>query len=96
MSNWQDAYQGLDLIGGRITFLSEDYEEMIEIRYDDGMVIDVGYLDHWRSYFITVLSDDTKEAWQNPIEDITVDNKAALATEIQRMINKHRGKYTKG
>ena len=92
MESWQDAYRGLDLLGGSIRFLLDDHEDMIEICYPDGVVIDVGYLEHWRSYCITVLAGDTPKDWQNPIDEVTVDDKAALLAEIQRMIDKHRRK----
>lgn len=90
MTNWQDAYRGLDVRGGRLLFLLDDHEDMIEIRYPDGMVIDVGYIEHWRSYCITVLAGDTKEDWQNPIEELLVDSKDELAAHIRAMIDKHR------
>ena len=92
MGNWQDAYRDLDLAGGRIRFLLDDHEDMIEIYYRDGMLIDVGYIEHWRAYQVTVLSGDTIEDWQNPIDELTVDEKAELPEKIQAMIRKHRGK----
>ena len=92
MDNWQKPYRDLDLMGGMIRFLLDDHEDMIEICFRDGMVIDVGYLEHWRSYCITVLAGDTPKDWQNPIDEVTVDEKAALLAEIQRMIDKHRRK----
>ena len=78
--------------GGMIRFLLDDHEDMIEILYPNGMVIDVGYIEHWRSYCITVLAGDTPKDWQKPIDEITVDDKAALAEKIQAMIYKHRKK----
>ena len=92
MDNWQKPYRDLDLMGGTIRFLLDDHEDMIEICFRDGMVIDVGYIEHWRSYCITVLAGDTPKDWQNPIDEVTVDDKAALAEKIQAMIYKHRKK----
>ena len=92
MSSWQDAYRNLDLAGGKIEFLLDDHEDMLSISYEDGMRIDVGYIEHWRSYCITVLAGDTKEDWLNPIEDITVDEKAELAAKLRETIHKHRSK----
>ena len=92
MESWKKAYRSLDLMGGEIRFLLDDHEDMIEICFRDGMLIDVGYIEHWRTYQITVLKDDTPEAWQKPIDEITVDEKAALAEKIQAMIYKHRKK----
>ena len=92
MSSWQEAYRDLDPLGGEIRFLLEDHEDMIEIRYADGMVIDLSYIEHWHSYSITVLSDDTRAAWQNPIEEVTVDEKADLPRMLGEMIRKHRSR----
>ena len=64
---------------------------MIEISYEDGMQIDVGYIEHWRAYSVSVFPEDTKEGWQHPLEELTVDEKAELAAKIQEMIDKHRG-----
>ena len=36
---WYDEYQSLNLCNGRIEFILEDDEDMIEIAYDDGMLI---------------------------------------------------------
>ena len=66
MKNWQDEYKNLDLSDGKILFILDDDEDMIEICYKDGMLIDVGYISRLNSYFITVVSNDTAEDWENP------------------------------
>ena len=92
MGKWYDDYKKLDLLGGKISFLSEDDEDMIEIHYKDGMLIDVGYINHLNSYFITVVSSDTDEGWKNPLEKIKIENKAELFDKIQETICKYRKK----
>ena len=52
MKNWFEAYQNLDLLNGKIRFILEDDEDMIEILYKDGLLIDVGYIAKLSSYFI--------------------------------------------
>lgn len=91
MNDWREAFRGLVLRGGEIAFLNEDGEDMLEVRYRDGMVIDVSYIEHWRAYSVSVFSEDTKEGWQSPLEELTVDDKEALPARIQEMIDKHRG-----
>jgi len=89
MKNWFDTYQDLDLLNGKIRFILEDDEDMIEISYKDGLLIDVGYIAHLCSYFITVVLNDD---WTKPIEEISVKDKAILFDEIQKTIYKYRSK----
>lgn len=91
MKDWREPFGMLELLGGELLFLTEDGEDMLEIRYPDGMVIDVSYIEHWHAYSVSVFPEDTKEGWQHPLEELTVDEKAELAAKIQEMIDKHRG-----
>lgn len=58
MSNWIEEYSYLDLKNGEIKFICDDDQDMIEIRYDDGMLIDVGYVEDDRKYYITVVKSN--------------------------------------
>ena len=89
MKSWQDDYKNLNLMSGKISFISENDEDMIEILYKDGLLIDVGYIAKLSSYFITVVLNDD---WTKPIEEIGVKNKAILFDEIQKTIYKYRSK----
>ncbi len=90
MENWYDEYKKLDLLNGNISFVSKDDEDMIEIHYEDGMLIDVGYINHLNSYFITIVSNNTEECWKNPLGEIKIENKAELFDKIQETIYKYR------
>jgi hypothetical protein len=90
MGSWHDEYKELDLHNGTISFISEDDEDMIEIRYKDGMLIDVGYIERLNSYVITVVLSDTEEGWKDPLEQITVNNRSELSDKIQDTICKYR------
>ena len=90
MGKWYDDYKKLDLLGGKISFIIEDDEDMIEIHYKDGMLIDVGYIERMHSYFITVVSSDTIEGWKQPVEEVKVEDKTVLADKIQETIYKYR------
>ena len=92
MKKWSDDYKKLDLLGGKISFILEDDEDMIEIYYEDGMLIDVGYIERMHSYLITVVSNDTDEGWENPLEEINIENKAELFDKIQETICNYRKK----
>jgi hypothetical protein len=92
MKSWQDDYKNLNLMSGKISFILEDDEDMIEIYYEDGMLIDVGYIERMHSYLITVVSNDTDEGWENPLEEINIENKAELFDKIQETICNYRKK----
>ena len=90
MKKWSNDYKKLDLSDGKISFILEDDEDMIEIHYKDGMLIDVGYIKRMHSYFITVVSSDTVEGWKQPVEEVKVEDKTVLADKIQETICKYR------
>ena len=90
MKSWQDDYKNLNLMSGKISFILEDDEDMIEIYYEDGMLIDVGYIERMHSYFITVISSDTADGWKQRVEEVKVEDKTVLADKIQETIYKYR------
>ncbi|MBP3327807.1 MAG: hypothetical protein J6L91_02745 [Clostridia bacterium] len=90
MSNWIEEYSNLDLKNGEIKFIYDDDQDMIEIRYKDGMLIDVGYVEEDRKYYITVVKSDDKNGWQNPLEIVEVSSKEVLPVEIQNTVMKYR------
>lgn len=95
MNNWTDTYQSLDLKSGKIEFICEDDQDMIEIRYDDGMLIDVGYIAEERKYYITVVESDDANGWEKPLAVREVDFKEKLFSEIQKTIFECRNKEIK-
>lgn len=87
---WWDDYRSLELCGGTISFILEDDEDMIEIHYADGMLIDVGKPMATNQYCISVVSSDDENGWKNPIQEMTVANKEELFRRIQETIFKFR------
>ena len=67
-----------------------DDEDMIEINYADGMLIDVGKPMATNQYCITVVSSNDALGWKNPIQEITVANKEDLFQKIQETVFKFR------
>ena len=88
--NWYDTYRTLKLCGGNIAFVLEDDEDMIEIRYEDGMLIDIGKPSVSKDYFITVVAADDSDGWTNPLAEIAVADKADLFRVIQETIIQYR------
>ena len=91
MKEWYDVYKKLDLLQGKIEFILDDDQDMIEIHYNDGMLIDVGYIEETPSaYYITVVSTDDEKGWAAPLEEIEVKSKDILFEKIQETIYKYR------
>lgn len=87
---WWKAYGSLDLFGGKIAFIGDDLEDMIEISYTDGMMIDVGKSDEDGIYYITVVASNDREGWSDPLLELPVPNKGDLLDRIQEVINRFR------
>lgn len=85
---WYAVYKALDLCGGELTAMVEDDEDMLDIRWPDGMCMDIGLLDG--TYFITTLREDTQEGWNAPLSILEVREKSALPAAIQQVILRFR------
>ena len=88
--HWDDVYKKLDLAGGRLQSICDDDQDMLVITYDDGMYIDVGYIEEDKTYYITVVREETTEAWNNPLGVFSTCDKLVLPTELQKAIHKFR------
>lgn len=90
LKEWYDDYKNLDLLQGKIEFILEDGQDMIEIHYKDGMLIDVGYVEEDKKYYITVVESDDIEGWANPLAEFEVNSKDSLFNGIQEVVLKFR------
>ena len=90
MNFWYEDYKNLNLLKGEIKFILHDDEDMIEIRYKDGMLIDVGYIKKDNSYYITIVSTDDESGWNKPLDVIEIKSKKHLFDKIQETIYKYR------
>ncbi len=87
---WDDVYKRLDLACGTMQSICDDDEDMLLITYEDGMQIDVGYIEKEKTYYITIVSSDTMESWNNPLGIFKTKDKSKLAGELQKAIRKFR------
>ena len=85
---WWKIYESLNLFGGTLNFIGDDLEDMIEIRYPDGMLIDVGKYDD--IYCIIVVLSDDRDWWQNLLLELPVTDKKDLYRRIQETIIRFR------
>jgi len=84
--NWVTPFKNLELLGGELTPILNNDEDMLEIRWRDGMWIDVGYIASTKTYYITTVSDDSAEAWNNPLSIIKVKDREELVSILQKEI----------
>ena len=87
---WWGIYESLNLHGGRINYIGDELEDMIEIFYQDGMLIDIGKSSKDNIYYITVVLSNDIEGWRNPLEIISVIDKKDLYYKMQETIEKYR------
>ncbi len=87
---WYDVYKKLDLAQGKLQTICDDDQDILLISYEDGMQIDVGYIEEDKTYYITVVKDDTMESWNNPLGVFSTNDKSKLPTELQKAIHKYR------
>lgn len=87
---WWKPFEALDLLGGRINFICDDCEDMIEIFYPDGMLIDIGKPERMNLYIITVVSSNDAAGWKQPLAEIEVPDRNDLFDWIQKIIIQFR------
>ncbi len=87
---WRKPYESLALSGGKIELLCNDDEDMIEIRYPDGMLIDVGKALADQLYHITVVAEDSVSGWQSPLYEEAIADKESLPARLQQVIDQQR------
>ena len=88
--DWLDPFLSIDLCGGTLMPIVNDDEDMLEIRWPDGMWIDVGFVENESTYYITTVADDTLESWNNPLSVIAITNKEELPNALQKEIYRCR------
>lgn len=87
---WDSAYRKLDLAGGTLQAFGDDDETMLQITYEDGMQIEVGYRSSEEFYGITVTTQKELDFGEHPIGTSFVKDKAKLAQELQKTIHAYR------
>ena len=91
--HWYDVYERLNLAQGKLQAICDDDQDMLLITYEDGMQIDVGYVEDDKLYCITVVKDDTTESWNDPLGIFLTKDKSKLPTELQKAICRFRNIY---
>ena len=87
---WRKEFEPLDLRGGSISFICNDDEDMIEITYPDGMLIDVGKAQSTGLYYVTVVSSNNPAGWKAPLYELPFATRADLVAGIQKAIDLFR------
>lgn len=89
MAQWDNEFNDIDFYGGEAFFIMDDSQDMIEVRYRDGMIIDVG-LDSDNIYNITVLGSDDSEGTASPLCVVKFTEREKLHDKLQELIVRFR------
>lgn len=89
MDQWAKEFDDIDYLGGEVFFITDDSQDMIEVRYNDGMFIDVG-LDNDNIYNITVLPSNDQQGWEHPLCVVRFSDRAMLHDKLQEIIERFR------
>lgn len=57
--DWFAPFLAMNLCGEALVPIVNDDEDMLEVRWDDGMWIDIGFIRDEETYYITTVADDT-------------------------------------
>ncbi len=93
---WWSVYANLDLCGGELITISDDAQDMLEVKYPNGVMIDVGYVEsEYKSegfiYVITGVKDGTIGAWNDYIIKVHIHNRSILSKTLQYVIYQVQG-----
>jgi len=83
-----EQFTSLNLRGGTLTTILDDDQDMLEIHYPGGMMIDVGYIEDDRTYYVTAVADESPAAWNAPLAEASTTDKAALPGLLQQVIDR--------
>ena len=84
--SWVTPFLSLDLRGGTLVTISNNDEDMLEIKWHDGMWIDVGFIKDENVYYITAVASDAPESWNHPISVTKITERHELVAAIQAEI----------
>ena len=88
---WWERFDGIDLYGGRITFIEDGGEDMFTVKFTDEMTVDVGSPDGGVTYCVTAVSSDDVEGWNRPLCELDNVSEDELCGAVQAVIAEMRG-----
>lgn len=88
--DWAESFSKIDIFGGEFTFIENNGQDMFEIIWPDGMIMDVGYIEEDKTYYITTVTEDSSWAWNNPLSEAAITNRRELIPTLQKEIKKCR------
>ena len=81
--NWIEKCRAIDFKGGLLE-LWENQNNLMEVWYENGFLIDVDYIQRLDTYFVTVIRDDD---WAVPVRTVAVQEETKLLTVIQEAVD---------
>ena len=88
--SWEDGikyinFDNFDFQGGNVNYIEGFGEDMLEIFYPNGYMIDVGYYDCMGSFYITIVKN---EDWNNIINEVEVKTDIELKKKLKDIIQR--------
>lgn len=72
-------FDDINFQGGIPTYICELDEDMLEIRYANGYMIDVGYIEECKTFYVTVVKNND---WTNIINELSAKTEFELKSQL--------------
>lgn len=76
-------FNDFDYKGGKVNLIERFGEDMLEILYPNGYMIDVGYIEYISSFVVTVVKDNN---WANVIKEFKAESDLELKRKLKEAI----------
>jgi len=82
-------FNDIDFKGGKACILEKLGEDMLEVHYENGYAIDVGFIENLDSFFVTITKDNDWVNIEKELEAKTADDlKLQLKCAIDYVLSK--------
>ncbi len=82
--NWIEKYADIDFKGGLPEVLTDRGGGVLEVWYENGYLIDVGYNRDLETYFVSLIKDDD---WAVPVRTIAIRSEGELPQAIRTAVD---------
>ena len=82
--HWTEKYAAIDFKGGVLEFWEDRGEDMLEVWYENGCLIDVGYNQRLDTFFVIIIKDDD---WAVPVRTMAVRREQDLVSAIRTAVD---------
>jgi hypothetical protein len=77
-------FSDIDFKGGRCRYIEPIGEDMLEVCYPNGFMIDVGYIEETKTFYVTIIKDND---WVNIHKEISAKTETELKNALRYAID---------